>query len=182
MERQPRLTKSLGAPSTGHWGRCCQLSAPPPCPLPLLPLPTTTSCQLPDIFLSASTLVTSSEKLASNRLPPPAPGTRISHQNLSLLQMDAGESRDRSRQVAVSNHDPCPGPSLQGQEMRNRQDMILQNTNWSGRACPRAAAHLTGHRAHHCWVPGPGSTHCPQSHGRGGDRETDGQGDHRSSN
>lgn len=86
------------------------------------------------------------------------------------------------RNVAVSNHNPCPGPSLQGQEMRNRQDLILQNTNWWGRACLHAASHLTGHGAHHCWVPGPGSTHCPQSHGRGGDRETDGQGDHRSSN
>ena len=32
LELQPRLTKSLGAPSTGHWGLCCQLSAPPPCP------------------------------------------------------------------------------------------------------------------------------------------------------
>lgn len=171
LELQPRLTKSLGAPSTGHWGLCCQLSAPPPCP----PLSTASAnhSQLPTCGY-----------LLSSQPPPLSLHPKSCHQTSCLLlhqvheshtktpafsKWTRGWSSDLSRQVAVSNHDPCPRPSLQGQEaleIRNRQDLIFQN-KWWGREWPHAAAHLTGHRGRHRWVPGPGSTHCPQSHAEG---------------
>ena len=55
------------------------------------------------------------------------------------LNRDLGEFRDCSQQVAVSNHNPCPGSTLQGQEaleIRNRQALIFQHTNWWGRQRP----------------------------------------------
>lgn len=183
LELQPRLTKSLGAPSTGHWGLCCQLSAPPPCP----PLSTASAkhSQLP-----------TSGYLRSSQPPPLSlhpkscrqTSCRLLHQvheshtkTPAFSKWTRGWSSDRSDRLPFLTI-ICPGPSLQGEEaleIRNREDLLFQNTRWWGREWPHAAAHLTGHRDHHCWVPGPGSTHCPQSHVEG---ETDGQGDHRSSN
>lgn len=134
LELQPRLTKSLGAPSTGHWGLCRQLSAPPPCP----PLSTASAnhSQLPTCGY-----------LLSSQPPPLSLHPKSCHQTSCLLLHQVHESHtktpafskwmrewssDRSRQVAVSNHDPCPRPLLQGQEaleIRNRQDLIFQNTS-----------------------------------------------------